>query len=232
VQPIYTISASVKLPDGSTHDLGSKTFTLEHFRTQAQQFLFGAASPINSDADEQRLETRWEQLQGDSDPYQIDEDAIGKSDQVYLYSNSIAAERYVDAKDLMFLNTSKPLAGSAQATATLNPDGTLGSGSAQEESKTLATLTALIPTSNLAQSLPAVLAAGQPPNYTVQTNVKTDFYKHTHYAPSASETPPCGVPANKNDIVVSPANVTVEHVGDLPSPTSAPASDKTAAKKP
>jgi hypothetical protein len=240
VQPIYAISVSVKDSDGNVHQLDSKTFTLAGFRDKRlQQFLVAAALPISSDTDEKDLEGMWKQLSDVSanDPYEIDEDTIGQSDRVYLYSNNIAAERYVDTTSVMFLNTSKPLAGSATATTTLNSDGTLGSGSAQEESKTLATLTALIPTSTLAQSLPPALgmaarpSGGQSKTYTVQITTKTDFYKHTHSAPIA-DLPPCGVPQGKNDVVISPSNVTVEHVGDLPPPTPAPASDTPAAKKP
>jgi hypothetical protein len=130
----------------------------------------------------------------------------------------------------MFLNASKPLAGSAEATATLNSDGTLGSGTAKEESKTLATLTALIPTSDLVKSAPQLFAAGTPDNYTAQIAIKTEFYKHTHSAPTPG-TSPCGVPTGKSDIVTSPANVTVEHLGDT-SPAPAPEAKPDAPKKP
>jgi hypothetical protein len=193
VQPIFTVSVSVKFPDGTTHDLGTKTFDLDGFRTWVKQFLIGASLPVDSAAAEQRLESSWDRLTAATDPYELDEDTIAQSKRVYLYSNNIVAERYVDTTSTMFLNASKPLAGSAQATATLNSDGTLGSGSAQVESKTLATFTALIPTSDLVKSAPQLFGAGQPANYTVQTNIKTNFYKHSHSAPmAASAIPPWG----------------------------------------
>jgi hypothetical protein len=183
-----------------------------------------------------RKKGAWEKLATSPNPYEIDEDSIGTSPAVYLYSNSIVQERFVDASTMLFLNTSKPLAGSAEATTTLNADGTLGSASSKEESKTFATVASLLPVSDLAKSIPPLASlAGPSKTYSFQTSIKTEFYKHTHSAASppkqgsipltAENVPPCQPPSGTKDVVRMPANVTVEHVGDLPAPSPVPPTD-------
>jgi hypothetical protein len=122
------------------------------------------------------------------------------------------------------LNTSKPLAGSAEATTTLTAEGTLGSASSKEESKTFATVASLLPVSELAKSIPAAAYIVAPPKiYSFQIATKAEFYRHTHSAPTDAP-PPCTVPSDRDDIVETPANVTVEHIGDLVA-SPAPAAD-------
>lgn len=62
-----------------------------------------------------------------------------------LAANSNAPHHIVDYSRPYFLNTTRPITGSASATAEIAADGTLSKASAEVESKTLETLLAMVP---------------------------------------------------------------------------------------
>jgi len=234
IQPIYTVSVAVTNSDGKSTNWPAKTFTLKQYRSaELQDFLISLGMDSDSEAQVKNLEDRWGKLGTSDNPYYVDEDSISKSDSVYIYSNSVIPERYVETRSILFLNTVKPAAGSAEATANLNSDGTLGTASSKEESKTLATVAGLIPVSQIVQSLPLVAMKGAPQTvYKFKVSTKTDFYKHTHSSPTKSEdVPPCQPPVIDDVVSGGPANVLVEHIGDIPNPPAPGDASKSDATK-
>ncbi len=225
IQPIYRVSISSKSPSGEIKTWETKTFTLKQYRDHAQSFVESLKLDAYSQDEVNEYARQWNEMATSPDPYTLNEDTINASPEVYLYSNSVAQERFVDTSSMMFLNTSKPLAGSAEATTTLNSDGTLTTGSSKEESKTFATVASLLPVSDVVKSATKLAALDQHTPlaiYTFQTSVKTEFYKHTHTASSA-DAPPCKPPNSASDVAKYPANIIVEHIGELP--PAAPATE-------
>jgi hypothetical protein len=207
------------MPDSSqksttTTYLDSKVLSFGRFRTisnsigKLRQLLSGAKpSPSSVDPDLlTQIKDTWDSIPDEAyEPFgKIDDDVVA-SNNVILVSNTIAPETYVDYTTTYYLNSSKPLAGSSQASFKLAEDGTLTEGAAQGESKTLQTFLDLVPfkdvTTKLATSAigggivgftapkpgPPLQLPWTPPNsgaasYEFDFKVETKAYKRTHSA--------------------------------------------------
>jgi len=151
---------------------------------------------------------------GTYDPLSANDDETIASPNVYVASNTVAPELYVDYNTTYYFNSKSPLAGSSQATAKLADDGTLTEATAQVESKTLATFLALLPVSDVLKTVatgalpavkfaPEVLECASPTakelTYDFDLKITTKALKRAHSAfvlaaDSTLVRPPCGLP--------------------------------------
>jgi hypothetical protein len=206
-----------------------------HTFQKLQSLLSEAGSASASDLQKIRdIFDAWDKItHGTYDPFSSSDEDIVTSNDVYLASNAITPELYVDYNTTYYFNSKKPLAGTSQATAKLADDGTLTEGTGQVESKTLETFLGLVPFSDVLKTiatgalpfatdqgaLQCLSPAAQKATYEFELKVGTKALKRTHSAfvltkdGSTLVNPPCEL---LNKPVTKPTysayNATVEEV--------------------
>jgi hypothetical protein len=255
IQPVYALALAVKVTaeepaaddsQPTNHPPNTKTTTstctyskvislgtynnADH-PVQALQSLLSQAGSATDLQRIQNIFAAWDRIvTGTYDPLSLSDDDTITSHDVYLASNTIAPELYVDYGTTYYFNSRKPLAGSSQQTAKLADDGTLTEGTSQVESKTLATFLSLVPFSDVLKTIATgalpfatdqrALQCASPTavraTYEFDLKITTKALKRTHSAyvlgtDSTLTKPPCGLPVTQ---VIKPTytayNATVE----------------------
>jgi hypothetical protein len=176
-----------KPPEVFTKVLSLKQFNDSHdFINKLQQELSRAKSESGMDISErlQMIRDTWDKIisSGAYNPFAEPDDKVVASPNVIRVSNTVAPETYVDYTTTYYLNSSKPLAGSSQASFKLADDGTLTEGAAQVETKTLPTFLELVPFKDVITKLAAPPGFIAAPSYEVELKIETKAYKRTHSA--------------------------------------------------
>ncbi|GEM_PF-4240103 len=234
LQPVYVLTLKVSFtPQKSNPEVeplsSTRTvvLTLNEYQMNAVSELYKAinAGKTNSAVSRDEIkdiEEKWTAVQtlSPADPCRLDENQLDPQvgadrNRVLMVANEAVAEVYVDYSTIYVYNTSKPWAGSSQASIKLAPDGTMTEASGQQESKTLQAFLDLLPIKGVLTGLakgaiPAVgfVAAAQgSAKYELSTDVT--IWRHTHYIFETIR-PPCPPPQAR--VTTSPYNVTVEDV--------------------
>src|SRR5690349_12613399 len=157
-----------------------------------------------------------------SEPFAVDEAQLTGTDKdkVIQIANEVVPRVFVDYHIVYYYNTKKPMAGTSQASIKLANDGTMAEGSAQVETKTLATFFGLLPVSDVltkvaAANLPVAPGAVESRSYKFELSTQTALFKHTHYVLQTDSRnnyliPPCE--AATSALTEGIYNVTVEDV--------------------
>ena len=175
----------------------------------------------------------WDAIKpGTYDPMQLTDEQTVTSADVYLASNTISPDVYVDYSTVYYLNTKSPLAGSSQVSGKLADDGSLTESAAQVESKTLATFLGLLPVSDVLKTIAtgalpfgieeAVVQCASPgalkATYDFDLKIASKAIKRTHSAyvlgaNSSLVKPPCALPTTEvTKATYSAYNSTVEEI--------------------
>jgi hypothetical protein len=201
LQPIYslTLKATPPADKGPAGTVSSRTLILTLAEVRSDEFR----NLMNAKANE--IETKWDALaqKQPPDPYSLDQSKLGDktspdNKRVLRVANETVPEIYVDYSTMYFYNTSKPLAGSAQANVELASDGTMTKGSAQAEDKTLQAFLDLLPIKDVLSTVAkaglgvAAAPAAEPAKY--ELSIATQLLKHTHFKYLTDKTPPCAPP--------------------------------------
>lgn len=168
LQPVYIVTFSATSSDGKLippriRFLGRREFEDGNVHSILSAIKNSSAGSVAGDQ-YQILLDGFRSIEGFNpmsfDPMKILTPGSREANEVLLVSNSVAPERYVDARTVYFYNVNKPFVGPASAEIGLSNEGILSKASGQAEDKTLPTILSALPISDLIKGAAGIGAAG------------------------------------------------------------------------
>ena len=202
LQPVYAITLSISSEDKAllpTPITATKFFGRQELENENTKSTLAKIKAVSQVQEYEPVLKEFKALL-ETDPLLFDTTKIldpgsKESKEVILSSNLVAPERYVDASATLYYNLNIPRSGTSNAEIDLTNEGILSKASGQVESKTLETVLSLFPVSDLIKGAAGFAAppprAAEKPKYTLDLQVQSKFYRHTHTAPVAGKLPPC-----------------------------------------
>lgn len=127
------------------------------------------------------------------DSYSLEE-SKQHPDSLILFSNMVKTNVYVDYETTYYVNSNRPLIGSANVATELNVDGTLTKGSAEVVDKTAETVIAALPIGDIVKSFlipPVAAIEAMGPAYKIKLEIHPKIY---HHILSKKNNPLCSFP--------------------------------------